>query len=563
MTPPLDGEPISTTRPLTEEPEALSEELSHLGEPSEYCYAADPIAPDTVHYDIYERHHKISSVFENWNLQPFSLLYPDSPRDPAGWHQYVTPEGRPYFCNTELNLYTNLHLTRKTIASDLIDSIERTARSLRTRYSTQRPLSEDGPELVIALLQDNKWGYYFADNTCKTVRWVDPIPLLKVVGSCTRSVPTDSHLNLMKESQYWHHVEMFPAARELKQETITELSGLLACAYTDTITSTTATSPYPADKLELIFKVLESVEVGDITGRSAWIVARFMNVFKREMFLHYYGQDGARLDRDQSVHFVKKEIPRPRYIFLLFSYFLFYMPYVHKKKLDEVFVDSLLNEEHWNRLLENLRKEWEMTVTPSTVLLSANVAFLAIGSVDNSGGSGQSSGPPSYRSPEQIMSYVSTVFSLASWLVCWILVQRHAPAIGSSTSAGINYLKQREKCMLGLEADAIVFSLPSAFFTWSMLLFCAAVVWICLVHSDFATQFTMIFVLGLMAATLCIVLQVSWTSIAPLEDNLWTRHKEAATKVRQASKEFVQRRGSWSFKLGTMPAPQVADRSRV
>ena len=85
---------------------------------------------------------------------------------------------------------------------------------------------------------------------------------------------------------------------------------------------------------------------------------------EREMFLHYYGQDGARLNRDQSVHIVKQEIPRPTYWFMLVSFWLFYMPCVYRQKFNEVFVDSLLNEGHWSQLLENLRKDWEMTVTP-------------------------------------------------------------------------------------------------------------------------------------------------------------------------------------------------------
>lgn len=100
------------------------------------------------------------------------------------------------------------------------------------------------------------------------------------------------------------------------------------------------------------------------------------------MFLHYYGQDGARLNRDQSVYYVKQDLPRPKYIFLLFSFFLFYMPYVYKKKLDEVFVDSLLNEEHWKRLLENLRNDWEMTVTPVSHSLLKNAPSSRFNSVD-------------------------------------------------------------------------------------------------------------------------------------------------------------------------------------
>ncbi|GJE94012.1 hypothetical protein PsYK624_101800 [Phanerochaete sordida] len=351
--------------------------------------------------------------------------------------------------------------------------------------------------------------------------------------------------------------------RIVDAETIAELSGLLACAYADTITSTTTTSPYPTEKLQLISRVLETVKaspsvdlpkgqiaqsgwvhgmpmpaghieslgiVGHKSGQNAWIVARFMSVFKREMFLHYHGQDGARLNRDQSVHYT--EPPRPRYLFLLVSSFLFYMPYVYKKKLDEVFVDSLLNEEHWRQLLDNLRKDWELTVTPSTVLLGANVAFLAISSVD-------AASLTPHRSPEQIMSYVSTMLSLASYLVCWILLQRHAPHIGSSAIAGITYLQQREKCFLGLDADAIVFSLPSAFFTWSMLLFCAAIVWICLAKSDIVTTFIIVSVLAVMALSLAVVLQVSWMSIAPIEDNVWARNVEFVHYVRQRSIDAI------------------------
>lgn len=61
-----------------------------------------------------------------------------------------------------------------------------------------------------------------------------------------------------------------------------------------------------------------------------------------------------------------------------------------------------------------------------TVLLSANVGFLAIQSVDTS-----AEGP--HRSVAQIASYVSTLFSLGSYLIWWILSRQHPP--GSQASA--------------------------------------------------------------------------------------------------------------------------------
>lgn len=50
-------------------------------------------------------------------------------------------------------------------------------------------------DLVIALLPDDSWGYYFADNARHTVFWVHRIRISTIVGSCSRSVSTDEHLS--------------------------------------------------------------------------------------------------------------------------------------------------------------------------------------------------------------------------------------------------------------------------------------------------------------------------------------------------------------------------------
>ena len=72
-----------------------------------------------------------------------------------------------------------------------------------------------------------------------------------------------------------------------------------------------------------------------------------------------------------------------------------------------------------------------------------------------------------------------------------------------------------------------------------MLLFSAAIIWICLVKSDFPTRLIILLVLGLMAITLYVVLHISWDSIAPPDDNLWVRNKEAVVAVRKASLDLI------------------------
>ena len=92
-----------------------------------------------------------------------------------------------------------------------------------------------------------------------------------------------------------------------------------------------------------------------------------------------------------------------------------------------------------------------------------------------------------------------------------------------------------------------------------MHLFCAAIIWICLAKSDATTRYTMVSVLALLGLTLAVVLKVSWTSIAPLEDNLWTRHVEIAQLMRKASRELIVDGLAWraSVRPPQMPTPQT------
>lgn len=66
-----------------------------------------------------------------------------------------------------------------------------------------------------------------------------------------------------------------------------------------------------------------------------------------------------------------------------------------------------------------------------TVLLSTNIGFLAIQSIDNEAHS-------SYRSAAQVLSYISTMFSLASCLVYWILLRQHSPGAASTANHAVS-----------------------------------------------------------------------------------------------------------------------------
>ena len=118
------------------------------------------------------------------------------------------------------------------------------------------------------------------------------------------------------------------------------------------------------------------------------------------------------------------------------SPFVLYGAEAHLKKLQEITTDSLVNEVLWEEMLGSILDEWrEFTIyvrfilvsfdllniylnVQATVLLNANVAFLAIQSVDSSGTVG-------YRSNTQRACYFSIVNSIGAIVLGLLLIREH------------------------------------------------------------------------------------------------------------------------------------------
>jgi hypothetical protein len=137
-------------------------------------------------------------------------------------------------------------------------------------------------------------------------------------------------------------------------------------------------------------------------------------------FLNFHGQHGARLSRDQSLYGHVKG--QPTLLICLLSPFLFYAPDVHFRTLEEAWIDNLIHLNCWRELIGRLRGEWTDFTLYNTILLSVNVSFLAIPSVDPA-----SSGPvPTSRNFAQNASYVSTITSVGSIIVALLLVRQNS-----------------------------------------------------------------------------------------------------------------------------------------
>ncbi|EKM58111.1 uncharacterized protein PHACADRAFT_71630, partial [Phanerochaete carnosa HHB-10118-sp] len=106
------------------------------------------------------------------------------------WRRLVAPEGKLYFYCPELMLYTNTYIPDALAA---LGELEGKAKSLRKSLPEER---QNTSELVLELLPDNVWGYYFADTAARMVFWNHAIDLADIIQSNPRFVVSDNHLGM-------------------------------------------------------------------------------------------------------------------------------------------------------------------------------------------------------------------------------------------------------------------------------------------------------------------------------------------------------------------------------
>ena len=182
-------------------------------------------------------------------------------------------------------------------------------------------------------------------------------------------------------------------------------------------------------------------------------------------FLYYHGQKNARLDKHQTVH---DEPKRERTFFItLLSPVLFLAPEVHLQEIERLWTDDIIIDTAWKSFVPKLLDEWQelillvcrrtasklgsftRMIPQSTVMLSANVGFLAIPGVvistlnDNISSASQ---VVIFTSPAQIASYMSMEASVGS-IVIGLLLTRHNRSKQKEDPAGAVSEQQRLVCV--------------------------------------------------------------------------------------------------------------------
>ncbi|KAG0697581.1 hypothetical protein DFH29DRAFT_811485, partial [Suillus ampliporus] len=378
---------------------------------------------------------------------------------PQGWITLVHPEGSRYFVHQEKRTFTEMNICDEETCGDieyymqfLLDELQRVVEHGNLELDMNKvdlvlePKVFDGGSVVCC--------YYFANHRDRCLFWLDDFHAEDVLSDC-EGVENLSHIRLAIQAQYWRHCDYFPSLCPVTQSLVDEVKDMLVHATCDHLTSMQSSAAFDAIELRDHLSVIDRIK-GTLLR---FLFADIMCQSRHNHFVNYHGEDCARLVVEQTVHgWAYKRSP----LMVILAPLLFFDPVSQVRDLHKVFVDKMACTARWNAFSSKLNGQLQDSNLLATVLLNANVGFLAIGSVDMSG-----------RSPTQVASYMSLVASMGSMILGLLLVS-HNRTMGQGTHLHaeifLSGLHDREH---GLEKLAIIYSLPKALLIWAMVFFFA------------------------------------------------------------------------------------------
>uniref|UniRef100_A0A0W0FRN8 WW domain-containing protein n=1 Tax=Moniliophthora roreri TaxID=221103 RepID=A0A0W0FRN8_MONRR len=415
---------------------------------TEACETFCTVVPERT--DRYYREGVIPSQKTTFELAPITTRF-ETRELPLGWKAFLHPEGALYFMYEPKRLYTEANLYDPKILEHITKFTHQFDEYIRTRDIT---LSTQIDVVFDPWISEDEvlCQYYLADHATRSIFWLDKFTLNDdTLPVWFAGITEISHIRHAIEAQYWYHCFLFPHSFSLGQSHLNELRGTLTWSITDVITSTKSTVPYEVSQLEHML-----TQVNDMRGR-------LMSIFARQRFCHFHGQPSARLDRDRSVYRPSTQRSSHHLLLRLVSPIMFYGPDTYCRELETLWIDRFVYANSWSTFITSMHGEWQSISLLATVVLNANVALLAIQSVD------ESSAMPA-RSPAQITSYLSVIASVGSIVIGLLLTRKSKGSKPGADDAAIflNSFNNNTESLgsVGVDILATLYSVPYALLMW-------------------------------------------------------------------------------------------------
>ncbi|EJF57950.1 hypothetical protein DICSQDRAFT_129197 [Dichomitus squalens LYAD-421 SS1] len=368
-----------------------------------------------------------------------------------GWKREIHPEGKVYF--RYKNVYTDAWLYEDSTLHNLEAAVAILCRLMKVREG------EDGPlpgniEIGIHLIdKDGVKGWFGRNREDSVIQGCYHICDMeeKDCSGSMMSTPTSSGTTsitrlsegntfILQPRPLTGNTYLFPHHRTVSGHELNDLREKLAFWTFDAGNSKASTSPYTANELKDFSRIVGKIEC-------------FRETERRTPFLNCLS---------------------------------FYTAASYYVNLNHLWIGRKMSTSRWNDFVIQLQDDWYDAITPATVILAANLSFLAISSVDDSGL------PHSERSLGQIVSYISLILNVANISASTILARQHRSGDHSSFEGEPPKGGPHKQQLQELERLAVIFSIPATFFWWGLLTFFISIGWICLNRTAQPTRYTVV-----------------------------------------------------------------------
>ncbi|KAG1893726.1 uncharacterized protein F5891DRAFT_1065336 [Suillus fuscotomentosus] len=431
--------------------------------PNIHCRRKVPFIASSV--QRYGKDIKIEPSSGIESIHPAVRQYPKR-HLPTDWEAHVHPEGALYFYHPGKRVFTD------TNVQDFLDDLNNCADDLRALAESNN-IDLTHIELTLQLGKHPNTGervcsYYFADRVERTIFWLHKLDTEDLFNG-VRGVEEHSHICYVIQSQYWMHCELYPNNREEESQKglLAELREIIVHASADVITSETSLSPFGGEDLSKILDLIDHLK--ETTSKecgpySICVIARFMRYFARAKFLNFCGQSCARLAADQSIYFTDDEHIVKSVISWIMELLCFGAPHAQMKELRRVWVDKNTTSPRWKDFNDKLGREWVSITIYSTVMLTVDLTFLAVPSVN----------ADESQSVTIIAAYLATFCVIGSLVVSILLAGQNRKYGNVSADTAVVFLTRMTNSIFGEKALAILHGLPFALLMWGMIFFLIA-----------------------------------------------------------------------------------------
>jgi len=335
--------------------------------------------------------------------------------------------------------------------------------------------------------------YYFVNHEGQSLFWLHDVDftLFNLGG-----VVNMSHKRLGVAAHYWKHCMMYPVGCKIDDKLLEEIKNTIIYAKCNYTSANSAGNFLSINEVDTYLSVVDNLERATRRENYATCaIGLIMHTITYNQFMNFHGQGNARLHDEEVYWWISGWDYYPSLWMKFGSWLLFLAPKIYVNTLHDIYLDKIANRYTWNEFIVHLNMQLQDFNLLATVLLNANVGFLAIQSVDN--------GDNGNRSPTQILSYWSLSASVGSILLGTFLVRFHQSEGHKDVTAVATFLKKMHSSKRGLEQLAVVYSLPYALLMWSLIFFSIAFVTEAYQTGDRSDIISLAVVVGL---TLCLII---------------------------------------------------------